>query len=213
MPNFQDLTGCRFGRLTVISRAENKNGKVVWHCKCDCGNESDVYATCLKSGNTKSCGCYQRFRASTTGVIHGETQKTRLYNIWNNIKERCYGVNCKDYPDYGSRGISVCDEWRNNYLSFKQWAIENGYNDSMSIDRIDVNGDYEPSNCRWATNIVQANNKRNSRFVEFRGETHTLSEWSRIKHINVNTLYSRLTKGWGAEMALTKQVKKMKGES
>lgn len=208
MPSFQDLTGQRFGKLLVVARANSKNGRVVWKCKCDCGATVEVYAYSLKSGNTTSCGCFRRYRAATTGLVHGETQKTRLYSIWNNMKERCYGVNCKDYPDYGGRGIQVCDEWKQNYSIFKEWALQNGYNDMLSIDRINVDGNYEPSNCRWATSSMQANNKRTSRVIQFRGETHTLSEWSKILQINVVTLHSRLSRGWSIEEALTKPIKR-----
>lgn len=203
MSNVKDLTGMKFGRLTVVSRDESTvgSGKIKWNCVCDCGNTLSVLTHSLVSGNTKSCGCLQREIAGNLHRTHGETQKTRLYNIWSNMKERCYGINCKDYPDYGGRGIKLCDEWRCNYLSFKSWALKNGYDDSLSIDRIDVNGDYSPENCRWATVHMQANNKRNSRIIECCGQSHTLSEWAAITGVSVSTLFCRLNK-MSAEEAL-----------
>lgn len=133
---------------------------------------------------------------------HGMTN-TRLYGIWSNMKTRCYCKTDPHYKRWGGRGIQVCDEWKNSFTSFYQWAVENGYEDTLTIDRIDNDKNYEPSNCRWATLIEQANNTRNSRYYTHNGETHTMAEWSRILGINREVLKDRVFKlGWSFEEAV-----------
>lgn len=161
----QDLTGNKFHRLTVLGFIrKDRHYNSYWLCRCDCGNETAVTAGRLRSGHTKSCGCYSIEKAKETCIKRNTTHglsEHRLYNIWCNMKERCFNPNNPDYIKwYGSRGITICDEWKNSFQSFYDWAINNGYSDELSIDRKDVNGNYEPGNCRWATAKEQVKNQR-----------------------------------------------------
>jgi len=168
MPAIIDLTGQRFGRLTVIHAAERTNtGNYQWVCCCDCGTEVIVTSNNLRNRHTKSCGCYKRERISETQATHRQSHK-RLYNVWTNMKQRCYNHNHKYYKDYGGRGIKVCEEWRHDYQAFHDWAYANGYDNKAphgqcTIDRIDNDGDYSPSNCRFVGMTEQRHNRRDSR--------------------------------------------------
>lgn len=192
MGQFIDLTGERFGYLTVIRRVPNRGGHTAWECVCDCGVHVVVAGHALKSGHTKSCGCYQRQRASEVQQKHNEANSSRLYNIWINMKSRCNCPTCRDYKDYGARGIHVCEEWQNDFLAFKLWALRNGYSDEKSLDRKNNDLGYSPDNCRWSTAIEQNNNRRSNFRVTYEGETHTIAEWARFFGINYFTLYSRI---------------------
>lgn len=196
--HFEDLTGKRFGKLVVKKRADNQNKRTMWLCRCDCGEETIVEAYSLKTGNTSSCGCLKFESHNATHSL----SKTRLYGIYSKMKGRCYNSNDPAYKWYGGRGISICEEWLNNFESFYGWAINNGYSEELSIDRIDVNGNYEPCNCRWATITIQANNRRNTKFLIYHNETKSIAEWSRITGIKYSTIVNRLKLGYTNEECL-----------
>lgn len=194
-----DLIGRKFGSLSVIERDTTVVGRAYWICKCDCGNIVSVRGSRLSGGITKSCGCKQHV-GKHGDAIQGNIK--RLYRIYNNMLSRCYNPNSSEYANYGGRGISVFHEWRDDYIAFKEWAMNNGYNDSLSIDRIDVDGDYEPSNCRWATRIEQNNNKRNHVLITLGERTMNAKQWSKELGINYVTIISRYHKGLPSEQIL-----------
>lgn len=216
-PKAKDLTGMKFGRLTVIKRAANSwDGKPMWECSCECGNNCVIYGSALTSGNTKSCGCYRKELPKKTKYVHGGERRAghdRLYGVWNMMKQRCYCKTNRSYNNYGGRGIEVCDEWRYSYAAFRLWALANGYNDNAesrkcTIDRIDNNGNYCPDNCRWVDARQQANNTRNNHFLTFNGETLSVAEWARKTGINRATILNRISRGWTIEDTLTYKVKR-----
>lgn len=208
MGKFMDLTGQKFGRLIVVERAENyKSGDARFKCKCDCGNEIIVASQRLKNGRSKSCGCLQKELTIKRSLTHGMTS-TRVFRIWIDVKRRCVNPRTKNYKHYGARGITVCEEWKNDFMAFYNWSISNGYQENLTIDRIDVNGNYEPNNCRWATTKEQNANKTTARLIEFNGRTQYLFQWSTETGINSATILSRIRDGWSIEKALTTPVKK-----
>lgn len=207
MGTLLNLTGMKFGRLTVMSRAEDiiqasGRRRTAWLCKCDCGNSVVVSSDNLKSGATTSCGCYKRECTSKRKSTHHETN-THLYGVWCTMKSRCYNKNVKSYNRYGGRGIEVCDLWLNSYENFRDWAITNGYSNGLSIDRIDNDKGYSPDNCRWVSEVEQANNRSSNRLITFHGETHNITEWAKILNINPKTIFTRIYSGWSIERILS----------
>jgi hypothetical protein len=205
MGQFVDSTGKKFGMLTAIKRDGVSNGGVViWLCKCDCGNETHVYGSHLRNGHTISCGCYNReFNQKTLfqrSVITHHMSGTRPYKIWFGIIKRCNNPKSKSYVKYGARGIAVCDKW----LTFEGfWEdMQEGYSDDLSIDRINVNGNYNKINCRWATNKEQCNNRRNNVIIDYGGEKYTLIQLSEKYKIQYDVLRYRLIHKWPIEKAL-----------
>ena len=204
-----DLTGQRFGKLTVYCRAPNKGSDASWECICDCGETKIINGKSLRSGVTRSCGCIQK-----ETVIHKNqkyngvnTENNRIYSIYTGMRQRCNNNKNKRYTHYGGRGITICEEWTNDFKAFEEWALNNGYSDGLSIDRIDVNKGYSPENCRWTVPIVQMNNTTRNRKLEFNGEIKTLSQWSSTTGIGRKTISSRIDKlGWSIEDALTQPV-------
>lgn len=210
MGRFIDITGNRYGRLTVIQRCgTSSDNRPQWLCKCDCGNSVVVRGYLLKNNKTKSCGCYHREQARAQGKSKAKhnLSSTRLYNIWKDMQNRCYSEKHKSYKHYGGRGIKVCDEWLTDFELFYNWAINSGYSDSLTIDRIDVNGNYEPGNCKWATYKEQANNTRKNHYITYNGETKTLTQWAEYLNIKPKTLSARINDyKWPIEKALTEEL-------
>lgn len=218
----ENLVGKKYNMLTVIGRDDNKvysNGHtyVMWKCKCDCGNIVSVSALHLKNGHTKSCGCLHDNRVKYMNYTHGgkskdNPDKNRLYSIWSCMKDRCINPNSTSYINYGGRGIKVCDEWENDFESFMIWAINNEYDPhaergACTLDRIDVNGNYCPDNCRWVNQKTQCNNTRRNIHIEYNDETHTIAEWSDISGLPASIIYSRIRLGWDTEKVFSTPAK------
>ena len=186
--NAIDLTGQRFGYWTVIKReGRYNNGDARWLCRCICGKEKTVRGGNLRKGESTSCKC----KRVPPNVKHG-LSKTRLHRIWETMKARCNNKNFLPYRNYGEKGVSVCEAWNKNFMSFYNWAMANGYKDDLTIDRINVFGSYEPSNCRWTTSLNQANNRRNNRYIIYDGIKKSLSEWARYFGVNKRKLVYKL---------------------
>lgn len=200
-----DLTGRQFGMLTAI-RIVRHNGHakcVDWLCRCQCGNEVVVNASALRTGTTQSCGCWKERRNGWAS--------TRLYDVYCNMMYRCYHTNNKDYRHYGGRGIAVCQEWRDSFDAFVDWALASGYDDTLtgrenSLDRIDVNGPYSPDNCRWISMADQTRNRRPmpcKHMLTLDGQAHSIKEWSAITGLDSQCIYCRIKNGWPVDLALT----------
>lgn len=222
MMKFIDLTGQKIGKLTVLKRApNNKFNQVCWVCTCDCGNTITVIGTRLHNRKTMSCGCLVKEKLRKNNIDRGKAKgssKTRLYRIYKGMKGRIFNPNNKSFPNYGGRGITICDEWLNDYKEFERWAMDNGYQEGLTIDRIDVNGNYCPQNCRWIDRKGQSNNKRNNHQITIDGCTKTLSQWSEISGVHYYTIFDRISHGWTAKEAVftpanTKKIDNGKGVS
>ncbi|WDQ44019.1 HNH endonuclease [Staphylococcus phage ESa2] len=188
----------KYNRLTIKSvNGEVKGRCSTWlNCQCECGNMKIVRFDYLVNGRIKSCGCYRKDNAikQSKELETHNLSGTRLFTIHRAMKRRCYDSSIKNYKNYGARGITVCDEWLYSLENFANWAYDNGYNDNLTIDRIDNNGNYEPNNCRWVDNKTQANNKRNNVYIEYKGNRKTISQWSRELNISYGKLYNRIVK-------------------
>ena len=210
MPTPLDLTGKRFGRLTVVERSSEKRKRrgTFWVCKCDCGNVVVVPRCHLIDGHTKSCGCYHkdRLHEPRPSVSKHYLSKSRIYRIWSGMIDRSTNPKSNGYKNYMGRGIGICEEWK-TFTNFRDWAFSHGYADNLSIDRIDNNGNYEPSNCRWVDAKTQGRNTRANVFVTYKGETHTLVEWSEIKGIPYNRVHQRIKSGWSFEDSIETPVR------
>jgi hypothetical protein len=195
-----NIIGVKFNKLTVIKEHEKKNSSkdCLYECLCDCGNIKITTSGALRNNLTQSCGCYN------SNIKHGDWN-LRIRRIWVNMKKRCCNINNPQYLHYGGRGIFICDEWL-NYFVFKQWSYENGYNDFLTIERLDNNMGYSPKNCKWATYKEQANNKRSNHFITHNGKTKTISQWADFYNINQIILKRRLGLGWSFIDAATKPI-------
>ena len=193
--NFKDLTGQRFGFLTVIKRiANSKSGRIRYLCRCDCGNYKEVQANHLVNGKIISCGCFRVLSARIQETTHG-LSNSRIYKIFSNMKKRCYNKNNQDYKHYGGRGITICEEWKSDFMNFYNWAMVNGYDECLSIDRIDVNGNYEPNNCRWITMEEQHYNTRKVIKINHNGVSYTLLQISKLLGLSKRMVYYYYTTG------------------
>lgn len=178
---YKEISGQKFNFLTAISVAGRKssNGCVYWLCQCDCGRFVEVLSSRLRSGETKSCGCWHkkesRRRMAKMNLTHGKSG-TRLHRIWNSMKTRCLNENSKSYRFYGGRGIGICKEWVESFMSFYEWAVSNGYSDDLTIDRIDPLKDYCPQNCQWISIQEQQKNRRDSKKYKISGKEYCRAE-------------------------------------
>lgn len=188
----------RFGRLTILDVFRQGKRRYCL-CRCDCGNVKEIREDTIKSGSTVSCGCYGREARAKATRKHGLSKCSKnhhpLYTVWDSIIQRCTNPNTQYYYLYGGRGITICNEWRNDFMSFYRWAIANGYKKGKQIDRIDNNAGYFPENCRWVTAAENARNRRDNVLVEFCGKIMVLQDVANITGINRSTLYYRLKKG------------------
>ena len=191
-----DLTGQQFSKLIVIRENGRIRKEVAWLCQCECGNEITVSAYNLRSGHTKSCGCFMKSQISNANKKHG-MYGTKLYKTYYNMKNRCYNPNYYFFQHYGGKGIGLCTEWlgENGFENFYEWSIHNGYSEELSIDRIDNAKDYSPDNCRWVSMKEQQNNRTNNHILTFHNEKHTMAEWAEILNISYSKLQASVSRG------------------
>lgn len=209
-----DLTGQRFGQLTVLCRfgETHKKQNARWLCKCSCGKKIVVQSNNLRNGATKSCGCLRVQRAienitNYNSELNAQERDKRLYRIWNHMKQRCQNPKTDVFSYYGGRGIGICAEW-NDFYAFQAWAVESGYREDLTIERIDVNGDYCPENCRWATMKEQAYNRRNNHRLYYDGKYLTITEWAKLLGCSEVCLIYRLNRGWPVEKVITMPIRR-----
>ena len=197
-----DLTGQRFNKLIVINKEKTENGRIFWNCLCDCGNNIVVITGNLKSNRVKSCGCLKVQKLIERSTIHNQ-RHSKLYEVWKSIKQRCFNPNNSSYKNYGGRGITMCDEWKNDFTSFLNWSINNGYSIGLTIDRVNNDWNYCPNNCRWVDRRIQANNTRCNKLITINNKTDTLANWIRFYKISYSSYYKRIKKGLSEQEALT----------
>jgi len=197
-----NLVNQHIGRLTVLydTGLRGSNGSIVWHCKCDCGNEIDVRSDSLRTGNTASCGCYHRDQVTSHGFCAGGFIHP-IHEAWHSMIQRCENPNNINYHNYGARGIAVCLEWHDPQM-FIKWALANGWEKGLTLDRINNNGNYEPNNCRWTTAKVQARNRRNNVWVEWHGGQRLACELAEEHNKPIGLILDRLARGWPIGEAL-----------
>ena len=202
-----DLAGKEIGSLMVLEPAKTRvspcgSKKAYWLCQCKrCGQKKEVAASSLIAGVVTSCGCIRRETTSHLNKSHGKS-KTRLYRIWGAMKTRCYNENFWEFQNYGGRGIKLCDEWENNFEAFEKWALNNGYSDELTIDRIDNSKGYEPSNCRWIPKEAQSKNRRYTIYITAFGDTLTAAQWAEKTGIPYSTIVYRYHRGLPPEEIL-----------
>lgn len=201
----KELTGQRFGRLVVIERIGSRCGNALWKCRCNCGNIFETITSCLLSGSTKSCGCLKNDVIKEVHTTHGMTH-ARIYHTWQGMHQRCNNSKLIGYKNYGGRGICVCKEW-SEFIPFYNWAMKNGYNEALTIDRIDNSKGYSPFNCKFSTVKEQSNNRRSNVWYEYKGEKKSMTQWSDIYGMPYHRLLCRLRNGWTIEKSLNTPVK------
>jgi hypothetical protein len=195
MGQFVDITGKKFNRLLVLrASGRDKYGQAIWDCRCDCGNEITATGYQIRNGRIMSCGCYLHEITVERDTKHGKSG-IRIYRIWSGMKTRCTNKNRKEYKHYGGRGITVCAEWKDNFLSFYEWAMSHGYRDDLTIDRKDNDGNYEPGNCRWIKKPLQVLNYSQNKNYIIEGEKKCLSEWCRVFGVPRKMVSFRIAKG------------------
>lgn len=215
---FVDYTGRKWHQLKAIKfthhniyprrkRGPDAINKVpFWDFMCDCGEIVNASIASVRIGGQKSCGCLRSKVSKDVNLRHGDSRPgskyNRIYRIWSQMKRRCDLPTAVSYPNYGGRGISVCKEWSDDYVSFKNWSLENGYEDNLTIDRTNNDGNYEPDNCRWTTRTVQANNRSTNRIVEYEGKKYTLAELGRQTGTDPDSISYRLNLGYSPERAV-----------
>lgn len=208
---FVDRTGQTFGYLHAREYygKTQPNSESVYVCRCICGKDILVSVQRLRSGETRSCGCMSRAMSSESKTVHGGSRRSGyspLYWVLQGMKSRCYNTKSRGYRNYGGRGIKICDEWKNDFSAFERWAISTGYKNGLTIERVDVNGNYCPENCTWIPQCDQSKNRRRTKWITAFGERKTTADWSRDERCQVSrrSLADRVfKKGWDAELAIT----------
>lgn len=196
----QDIIGRRYGHLVVLALDSCRAGHKYFLCQCDCGKQKAISMSHLRTGSSHSCGCGVVESTIRRNTTHNDS-KTRLYRIWSEMKRRCLKPSSAAYRYYGGRGIKLSADWL-DYTSFQEWSLSHGYTDSLTIERIDVNGDYCPENCKWITKEEQARNKTNNRRITINGETRLVTDWLKDASVSSTQVYYRLKHGWSIEDAL-----------